>query len=151
MANKQATHFLGVFMNTGTEMTQTRQELTQKPFGDYFQVSKENAIFIEKLASANPHALKILLFILRKMDRYNALVCSYKVFEEYFNISKRTVTRAISHLKKHGFIYVKKSGSSNVYYIVNSQLAWSSWTNNLKYCEFPANVILTYSEQEEEE
>ena len=50
-------------MNTGTERTQARQELTQKPFGDYFQVSKENAIFIEKLASANPHALKILLFI----------------------------------------------------------------------------------------
>ena len=36
-------------MNTGTERTQARQELTQKPFGDYFQVSKENAIFIEKL------------------------------------------------------------------------------------------------------
>lgn len=132
-------------------MQEEQSRLVQKPFGDYFQVSKENALFLEKLASKSPQALKILLFMLRKMDKYNALVCSHKVFAEHFNISTRTVARAIDHLRKHGFIYSKKSGSSNVYHIVNNQLAWSSWANNLKYCEFPANVILAYSEQEEEE
>jgi hypothetical protein len=81
------------------------------------------------------------------MDSYNAVMCSYRVFEEVLNLSKQTITRSIKILKDNGFIAIYKSGTSNVY-IVNDNLAWSSWGNNKKYCKFPTNVILSYSENE---
>ena len=52
-------------------------------------------------------------------------------------------------LTENGFIYIKKSGTANVY-LLNPEIMWKSWSNNMKYCEFPANVIITESEQEAE-
>jgi hypothetical protein len=76
-------------------------------------------------------------------------MCSYKVLEETFEASNRTMTRAVSVLKESGFISILKSGSSNIY-AVNDNLYWKSWGNNKKYSKFPANVILSLSEQEEQ-
>lgn len=80
------------------------------------------------------------------MDKYNAVVCSYKVLQEALGISSATITRAVKYLKDNGFISVYKTGTSNVY-IANPNLVWNSW-NNVKYCEFPANIILSAAEQE---
>ena len=41
-----------------------------------------------------------------------------------------------------------KTGTSNVY-VANKDLVWNSWGNNIDYCEFPANIVLSRSEQEE--
>ena len=82
------------------------------------------------------------------MDKYNAVVCSYKVFQDALDMGQATVARSIKYLKEHGFLYVYKTGSSNVY-VANKDLVWNSWGNNREYCEFPANIVLTASEQEE--
>ena len=37
------------------------------------------------------------------------------------------------------------------FYIANNNLVWKSWGSNTAYCEFPANVVLTSSEQEDRE
>lgn len=50
-------------------------------------------------------------------------------------------------LIKEGFIYICKSGTSNIY-VVNNDLTWNSWGNNVQYCEFPANIVLSACEQE---
>ena len=63
------------------------------------------------------------------MDNYNAVICSYQVFQEALGMSGRTVSRAIKYLKDNGFIYIYKSGSSNVY-IANKNLVWRSWGTN---------------------
>ncbi len=96
-----------------------------------------------------PAAGKIFFFIANHMDGYNALIASYAVFQEALGLSNSTVTRGIKYLKDNGFIYIKKSGATNVY-LLNPEIMWKSWGNNMKYCEFPANVILTASEQEVE-
>lgn len=131
---------------------QIEQEQIQKakksPFSHFYQVNKDNADFLSSCLDENPKALKILLFIFSHMDKYNAVVCSYKVFQEALNMSKSTVQRSIAYLKDNGFISVGKSGTSNVY-IANDNLVWNSWGNNREYCEFPANVVLSKSEQEE--
>ena len=82
------------------------------------------------------------------MDKYNAIICSYQVFQEALGMSGRTVSRCVKYLKDNGFLYVYKSGSSNVY-VANKDLVWNSWGNNIEFCEFPASVILTKSEQVE--
>lgn len=93
-------------------------------------------------------ASSILNFIMEHMDYQNALMCSYQVFIDYFEISKSTVTRAINLLKDNGFIDVLKSGTSNVY-IVNSEIAWCSWENQKKYCKFQGNVLVSATENKD--
>lgn len=94
----------------------------------------------------NDPNMKVMLFIVEHMDSYNALVCSYKVFEEALGISQATVARSIKFLKDKGMIYVRKSGASNIY-TLNPEIAWKSWGRNKQYCKFPANILLTQSEQ----
>ena len=139
-------------MNDLEEQDRKDEEMRQRehksPFARFYQVNKANSDFLRSCLRENPRALEMLLFIFDHMDKYNAVVCSYKVFQEALGIGPRTITRCISYLKEHGFIAVLKSGSSNVY-VANDDLVWNSWGNNRQYCQFPANVVLSRSEQNE--
>ncbi len=120
----------------------------KSPFSRFYQVNKDNSEYLRSCLKENPKALEVLFFIFDHMDKYNAVVCSYKVFQEALGISAKTVQRSIAYLKEHGFLYVYKTGTSNVY-VANKDLVWNSWGNNVEYCEFPANIVLSASEQEE--
>lgn len=120
----------------------------KSPFTSFYQVNKEHSEDLMWLLNTNPNAYKILLFLFDHMDKYNAVMCSYQVFQEYFSIGRTTASKAVKLLKEKGFVYVYKSGTSNVY-VTNPELVWNSWGNNIKYCEFPANIILSASEQAE--
>lgn len=120
----------------------------KSPFNNFYQVNKDNSNYLRSCLDENPKALKLLLFIFDHMDKYNAVICSYKVFQEALGMSKATIQRSIAYLKEHGFIIVLKSGTSNVY-VANNNLVWNSSGENFKYCEFPANIILSASEQED--
>lgn len=115
-------------------------------YRDFAQLNRANISHIISACGANPQAVRVLLFILEHMDRYNALICSYRVFEEQLGISHATVARAVDYLKKTGFIAVYRSGTSNVY-IMNDDLAWTNAGDKHQYCKFPANVVLSASEQ----
>lgn len=127
---------------------QEERKYKNSPFERFYQVNKDTNKELIALAGKNSQALRILLFIFEHMDKYNALVCSYKVFQEALGISQVTVARAIKLLKEEHFIVVKKTGSANVY-IASDKLVWNSWGKNQQYCQFPANVMITLSEQEE--
>lgn len=120
----------------------------KSPYKDFAQLNRENIIHLIKASQVNPRALAILLFFIENMDRLNAIICSYKVLEEQLGLSQATIARSIKYLKETGFIYVYKSGSANVY-VVNDSLVWTSHGDKVQYCKFPANVILSASEQEE--
>lgn len=120
----------------------------KSPFSSFYQVNKDNSEYLRSCLKENPKALELLFFIFDHMDKYNAVICSYKVFQEALGMGQATVARAIKYLKEHGFLYVYKTGTSNVY-VANKDLVWNSWGNNVEYCEFPANVVLSKSEQEE--
>ncbi len=119
----------------------------KSPFNRFYQINKDKSEFLQSCLNENPNALKILLFIFDNMDNYNAVVCSYKVLEETLHLSNRTISRAIKYLKDNGFVYVYKSGTANVY-VANKKLVWNSRGTNYKYCKFPANIILSKTEQE---
>ena len=63
-------------------------------------------------------------------------------------MTTRTVQRAVKYLKDNGWVCVLKSGTSNVY-IVNPDVAWTSYGNQKQYCKFQANVLLSSSENAE--
>ena len=132
----------------GREEQKKLREERKSPFSRFYQINKDNSDYLRSCLDENPKALKLLLFIFDHMDKYNAVICSYKVFQETLGMGQATVARCVKYLKDHGFLYVYKTGTSNVY-VANKNLVWNSWGNNVEYCEFPANIILSASEQEE--
>ena len=79
----------------------------KSPFSSFYQVNKDNSEYLRSCLDENPKALKILFFIFDHMDKYNAVICSYKVFEA-LGMSGRTISRAIKYLKDNGFLYIYK-------------------------------------------
>lgn len=149
--HKSMHNFLNVLSMVGAEKLEKkkRKERQKSPYEDFVQVNNKMMDCLISLADVDPQALRILLFIIQNMDGYNALVCSYAVLQERFGMSHTTVWRHVKYLKDHGYIHVTKTGSSNVY-ILSPELAWRSWGSNVKYCEFPANVIISSSEQDKD-
>ena len=88
------------------------------------------------------------MFICEHMDGYNALMASYRVFEDYTGKSSRTVTRCIKDLYDGGYIDILKSGTSNVY-IINQAIAWTSYGNQKQYCKFNGNILISASENKD--
>lgn len=117
------------------------------PFSNFYQFNREHSKEMIWLATNYPKAQAILLFLLDQMDNYNAIICSYKVLQEALTMSSATITRSIKILKNKNFITILKSGTTNVY-IVNKNLAWSSWGTNYKYAKFDAKILIAESEQE---
>lgn len=125
-----------------------RKREKQSPYARWVQMNKDYYKAEDWLMAKSPIAYRIFKFLINNMDNYNAVVCSYKVLQEYFDVSQVTVARAIKLLKEKKYIEVYKSGTSNVY-VVNKNIAWNSWGKNFKYAKFEANIILSESEQEQ--
>ena len=133
------------------EAEQKAAEAAKKsPYQRFLQANKNAYKEEDWLMRESPAAYRLLRFIAQNMDNYNALVCSYRVFQEALGYSTSTITRAISLLREHNFIAIAKSGTTNVYFI-NKNLYWNSYGTNYAYAEFGAKIIVTASEQDKEE
>lgn len=103
----------------------------------------------EKVAAKSGLAAAIFMYMARKSDKYNKLICSYKVLQEEFDVSERSVGRAIRLLEENSLITIYKSGTSNVY-VLDDNVTWKSEGWRHDYCEFNSKVILARSEQRDE-
>lgn len=126
---------------------EARERAKKSPFKNFVQVNKDCYKAEDWLMSKSPIAYRIFRFLVNGMDDYNAVICSYQVLMETFDVSKPTITRAIKLLKDKKYIDVYKSGTSNVY-AMNKNIVWNSWGTNYDYAKFGANIILSESEQE---
>ena len=126
---------------------QAEQNTKQNTLQYLMQINSEIPAYIAKFYKMNPHALDILLFLINHMDGTNAVICSQVLLMDHFGLSRSTVVKCIQDLKEHGLICIAKTGSTNVYYL-NDDLDWTSYGTNNKYSKFPANIVLTYSEQD---
>lgn len=115
---------------------------------DFIQVYREHVDDIARLAGENYTAYKLFMLLCKHMDGTNALCASYQVLTEILVVSASTLKRAVKYLKENGWICVLKSGTSNVY-IVNPEVAWTSYGSQKQYCKFQANVLLSSSENAE--
>lgn len=103
---------------------------------------------VTKMAGENYMAFKLFQFLCKNMDGGNALVISMNALSEIMNVSTKTIQRAVKYLKDNGWICVLKSGTSNVY-IVNPDVAWTSYADQKSSCRFQASVVLSGSENAE--
>lgn len=125
------------------------KEQSHSRFKNWGQWNYAKTEKFEQIAAKNGLAAGIFLYFARKSDKYNKVICSYKVLQEQFNVSERTIGRAIQCLEENELVTIYKTGTSNVY-VLNNDITWKSdgWRN--EYCEFDATVILARSEQRKE-
>lgn len=124
------------------EKTENRQNR------DFVQIYRSFMDEIALLGRENQVALELFMFISKHMDNNNALCVSMKALEELLGYSRQTLSKAVKHLKEKGWLCVLKSGSTNIY-IINPDVAWTSYDGQKKYCKFQTNVIVTASENAE--
>lgn len=127
--------------------TKSQQDKRHWALHSLMQINSEDPSFMAKFNRMNPHALDILLFLIKHMNGSDAVICSQVCLMNYFGVSRSTVVKCIQDLKDHGLICIAKTGSSNVYHL-NDDLIWKPCGTNSKNCEFPANIVLSYLEQD---
>ena len=124
-----------------------RKHRNRSPFKRYTQQNLERTKELVWLAMKHPVAMAIFLIFMDKMDKKNGVVCSNQALCELLDVSERTISRAISALRKRGFITVLKTGRENVY-AVNDTVTWKDSGNKLYMSTFHATVILSLNEQD---
>jgi len=115
---------------------------------DFVQQSRSGMKHYRKIIKKSPLAAQVFSFLSEYMNYENAVVCSSKVLQEYFEVSRTSIFRAVKILENDGFIIVGKSGNSNMY-TLNPEIVWSSYGNNKKYCVFEGKILLSESENKE--
>lgn len=115
---------------------------------DFIQLYRDHIDDVAKLARDNGKAYDLFMLLVKHMGGTNALAVSNIALSELLQVTTRTVQRAVKYLKDNGWVCVLKSGTSNVY-IVNPDVAWTSYGNQKQYCKFQANVLLSSSENAE--
>ena len=104
------------------EAYRRRQKSTYTNWGQWNYKKTEG---LEKVAAKNGLAAAIFLYMARKSDKYNKLTCPYKVFQEEFGVSERSVGRAVRLLEEGKLVTIYKSGTSNVY-VLDDTVTWKS-------------------------
>ncbi len=127
-----------------------REQEKKSPYrANWAQYNLEHTMELMSLTAKAPKARMILDFLTQQMDTQNAVICSYRVLEEVIGVSSETIRKNLKILRDGGFIATFKSGTSNVY-AVNDSIYWKSYGKNIWQSKFPANVILSLSEQDKE-
>ena len=130
------------------ELKENEEYEKSKKNRNFVQLYRDNMPELRWLMAKSGIASSILFFILEHMDNKNALACSYAVFEDYFEVSRTTIYRAIKLLQENGFIDVLKMGTSNVY-VVNTDVAWSSWENQKQFAQFEGKMLVSRKENKD--
>ncbi len=128
-----------------------REREKKSPYRNFAQLNREKIPHLDRACRDNPTAVRILLFIMQHMDHCNALLCPYRVFEKYLGLSQATVARSLRYLREKGFIFVEKKPGIGNTYLLNPELAWTSFGANLKNSRFPGEIGLTAATGEDEE
>lgn len=114
---------------------------------NFVQLYDDHLELLMGMASENPTALTVFVWIIRFMDNRNALVASQQAIADSLGIHKNTVYLAVKYLKAKKAIDVFKSGSTNVF-AVNAQIAWRDTADAKKYAHFDAKVYISELEQQ---
>lgn len=114
---------------------------------NFVQLYIDKLDLIIEMMSENPTAVKIFVWLLKHMDKRNALVVSQEALAEALSMHRTTIFRCINYLKEKKALDIVKSGNTNIY-AVNAQIAWKSNANGKSFALFDAAVYIAQSEQE---
>lgn len=125
-----------------------RKKEKDSPYNNFAQLNLRYGKEWRALMKESPIAAQILMLLIEHADKYNAVICSYKVLEEGLGYCRTTIYKAVKVLQDNNFIQIQRSGTANVY-LINREVAWKSWGKNFQYAQFAAQVMISKSEQQE--
>jgi predicted transcriptional regulator len=139
-------------MNKSHEIARINQDTgeIEEVNNNFVQLYVDKLDLVIEMTSENPTAVKVFTWLLKHMDKRNALVISQQALSEALSISRQTVYTSIRYLKKKKALAVFKSGSTNIY-AVNAQIAWKSNAFGKRYALFDARVYISQLEQGDKE
>ena len=141
-------------ISQGAEARARQQELAEQQEAEDRAKKNFNFVQIEKralrelrgLIERSPTAAKVITLMAEKMNRQNALVCSYDTLSKITGLSRATLARAVKVLAEEHWIQVVKVGTANAY-VINSKVFWQSYGDK-KMTVFHAAIIASSDEQE---
>ena len=125
---------------------QAEAEKRAKKNYNFVQIEKRALRLVRELYDDNPAAGKLLFILAEKMNRQNALVCSYDTMSKITGLGRTTLYKAVKYLKDHNWVEVIKVGTANAY-VINSRVFWQSHADK-KMTVFHATIIASSDEQD---
>lgn len=126
------------------------QEALAKKNHNFLQVQKSSLKEFRRLIKENATAAQLMFVFAEKMNRQNALMCSFKTLEQITGLSRSTLSKAITLLRKEQWIEVIKIGTANAY-MINHQVFWQDSADRRESSfTFGATIIASRSEQDPE-
>lgn len=114
---------------------------------NFVQLYIDKLDLIMEMTSENHTAVKVFTWLIKHMDKRNALVVSQSALADALGMSRRTIQYSVNYLKTKRALDILKSGNVNIY-AVNAQIAWKSDANGKKYALFDAAVYISEAEQD---
>lgn len=122
------------------------EERASRVPANFVQISRASMRDIRSLSDRSSLALKVLMLLVEKMNRQNAIVISQKALCQLTGKSRQSIHKAISLLEKERWVKVLKVATANAY-LINERVFWTSDTGKRKYALFSAMVVAAESEQ----
>ncbi len=132
-------------VDTGTGEIKSSKNLGEN--SNFVMLFRNEMHSLRKIAIQDGKALSIFMLLTEHMDQQNSLIVSRETIAEILNISVPTVDRKLKFLKEQNFISTVKSGTANIY-MVNANIAWTTYANQKEYAKFKANVLVSRTEQD---
>ena len=129
-------------------VAEEQEQEQRKKNKDFVQYKRKGLGYLRKVIKDNPFAAEIFVFLSEFMDYKNAVCCTSKVLEEYFNTSRSSVYRAVKYLEDNAYVIVANAGSARVF-TVNPDIAWTTYADKKSLCEFNGKILLSASENKE--
>ena len=117
---------------------------------NFVQLYVDKLDLIIEMTGENKTAVQVFTWIMKHMDKRNALVVSQVALAEAFDVTERSIRYSIAYLKEKKALSVFKSGNTNIY-AVNAQIAWKSDALGKKHALFDAAVYISDSEQDKKQ
>lgn len=124
---------------------QDQQRKTEAKNTGFLQLTKSQIPQTRLLAKNSPAAFQVIMILVEKMNRNNAVACSQATLAKITGYSLPTIKRAVALLEKDRWLQIIKIGTSNAY-AVNSKVFWQS-TRDGRFATFNATIIADEAEQ----
>jgi DNA-binding transcriptional MocR family regulator len=115
--------------------------------GGFIQMYRNYIPALRILNKQSAVAANMFLYLAEQMDAGNAVACSSRILEEALGVGRATVFRAISVLKKSGFVVIYKMGTTNVF-TLSSDIVWCATPSGREYAVLKGSIMIAKSEQE---
>lgn len=115
----------------------------------WVQTEREAHVAWGRMVVKHPSAAAVMHHLVALMDRGAAVAVSHGTLAKIVGVNERTVRRAIDVLAEGNWIQVLQVGQRGTVniYVVNSQVAWADYRENLKLATFSARVVVDAADQ----